>query len=410
MTAMDGMVVSVGGTPAPVIKAIERESPADVLFVVSGSSRSQVGEQILPALGYVPQYKPLEISDHQNIGTCYREIREGIDRWLNERRLDPVRVYVDITGGTKAMSSALALAAVERFNTLTYVGGDKRSAMDLGVVLDGFEKVVTTGNPLTADAVRELERANLLLEGFHADAAEQTLREASKNCHESHKSRLEAFSSLAQALGESDRFRFNEALKRFNRCCKCLDYSIYKALESLSKRWRVVHDDVNNGGKTPRRRETLLELLANAERRADQARYDDAVGRLYRAVELHGQQLVQQAFGAEMGRVTLDCFPALRRQEVINRLGEPGSDGQYKLGVQKLYRALEFSDDDTLREQAGVYDAVSAQLSDRNTSILAHGFQPVTEKSFKKFWNAALSAMNVSEDEIPRWPTLDLKL
>ena len=120
-------------------------------------------------------------------------------------------------------------------------------------------------------------------------------------------------------------------------------FSIYQQLLSRLESWQSINSQVNSSGKTPGR-ETLLELLANAERRAAQARYDAAAGRLYRAVELYAQQQVKQAFGAELGKPRLDDFPQDRRQEVIQELGEPDDDGLYRIGVQKLFAALQFSD------------------------------------------------------------------
>lgn len=408
----NGLIVSVGGSPEPVIKAIKLKNPDNILFVVSGDSKSTVEDKILRELDYVPQYKFLEISEHQHIGSCYREIRDGMDGWLRERDLKPNDVYVDITGGTKAMSAALALAAVERFHTYTYVGGDERSEAGVGIVIDGSEKVISTQNPLGMYPVRDLERANWLLSKHHANAAAHILREASKKCAERYKTRLESFADLAEALGEADSFRFTKADKTFGLCRKALeytlDYSIYKQMLSLHQHWEAVRDQMKSDGKTPGQA-TLLELLANAERRASQARYDDAVGRLYRAVELRGQQLVKKAFGAELGMPSRDSFPLGRREEVLSELGEPDDD-VYKLGVKKLYAILKFSDDESLCKQAGVYDPVSQHLSIRNNSLLAHGLQPVSKTAFDKFWTAVLDTLEIREDDVPRWPKWDLKL
>ena len=119
--------------------------------------------ETLPVTGYSPQYEYLEVSDHENIGSCYRQIREGMDGWLTRRLLDPDTVFVDITGGTKAMTAALTLAGVERFRRFTYVGGEMRDRDDTGVVMTGSERVVRTENPWDTYAVRDLERANHLL-------------------------------------------------------------------------------------------------------------------------------------------------------------------------------------------------------------------------------------------------------
>ena len=409
--SLRGMVASVGGSPEPVRKALEGR-PDYVLFVVSGGSRPQVENEILPGLDYVPQCGYSEVSDHQDIGICYQKIRADIERWLSERKLAPEEIYVDITGGTKAMSAALMLAAVEHFTNFTYVGGSSRDSNNLGTVLTGSEHIIRCQNPWMTYAVRELERANGLLEGFYADSAAAILEDAARKCDESQRARLKAFAGLAKALGLADRFDFKGAHSEFHRWHQklelCLEYPHYRRLASLNEHWKAVGDQVKHNDQTAGR-ETLLELVANADRRAKQSRYDDAVGRLYRAAELRGQQLVKQAFGAELGKVSIECFPAAIREDVIEKVGQP-NDGSYKLGVQNLFQILEFSEDEALSEQAHIYDCLKDHLQKRNNSLLAHGSLPVKKESFESFWESSLSVLGVCDSDIPRWPKLELKL
>ena len=412
--SVKGMIITVGGSPEPIAFSLNGDKPRLALFVVSEGSRPQVEEQILPQLEFVPQYEYLQVSNHEDIESCYKEMRDGISRWLRDRQLEDNDVRVDYTGGTKAMSAALALASVERFGDFKYIASYRRAKDGLGQGVSGFEHHARSSNPWNALAVRELERANWLLSQYHAEAAAEVLTQAAAKCDEAHKNRLKSFSALADALASADRFQFREAMNKLNQRRRDLeyalgDYSTYQQLLSRLESWKSINSQVNSGGKTPGR-ETLLELLANAERRAAQARYDDAAGRLYRAIELYAQQLVKQAFGAELGKPRLDDFPQDRRQEVIQELGKPEDDGRYRIGVQKLFAALQFSEDGELRDKASRYDLMKDHLQIRNSSLLAHGLQPVSEDTYRKFRNAALQALEVEESEIPRWPPLELRL
>ena len=420
MMDVQGLVATVGGSPEPLVKTLEVHVPPNVLFVVSDRSRSYVESEIMPRLRrtlsvseYSPQYEYLEVSDHENIGTCYRQIREGMDGWLARRLLDPDTVFVDITGGTKAMTAALTLAGVERFRRFTYVGGEMRDRDDTGVVMAGSERVVRTENPWDTYAVRDLERANHLLSEFHADLASEVLGSAAQKSGDAHRRRLYAFAALAEALALADRFSFRQAVNVFNRRCRVvlehtLDYPVYRELLALCGHWQAVEREVSAVKETPGEA-TLLELLANSDRRAKQSRYDDAVGRLYRAVELRGQHLVRQAFGAELGNLSLDHFPVDRRDEVVAELRLP-KDGRFRVGVMQLYRVLSFSENPSVRHHSGVYDSLADHLTMRNQSLFAHGVQPVTERGFGKFWEDALRAMEIGEADVPRWPALDLRL
>ena len=411
--ALKALIASVGGAPQPVIAAIEWRKPEFILFAVSKDTRAQVENAILPALAYVPQNESVILSDHQDIGACYLEIREAADAWLERRGLADDEVYVDNTGGTKAMSSALLLATVERFSAFTYVGGEVRNAEGLGIVVDGAEKIISARNPWNQYAARDLERANWLLSQFHAAAAARILHDAAGICDAKFKNRLLGFADIAEAMSEADRFRFGAAFRKFNSRRRELEhtlgYQTFTSAVALADSWNKLDRQTKTNGKTPGR-ETLLELLANAERRAGQSRYDDAAGRLYRAVELRGQQLARQAFGAELGRPRLTDFPANRRADAQALLGEPDENGRYKLGVQKLYAALALSDDPILRERGAAYERLKNHLAVRNESLLAHGLKPVTDKAFAGFWRDALDVLDVQESEIPRWPPLNLAL
>ncbi|OQX91368.1 MAG: hypothetical protein B6D58_08485, partial [candidate division Zixibacteria bacterium 4484_95] len=50
-------------------------------------------------------------------------------------------IVIDLTGGTKQMSAALALAATEQGLKVSYVGGEERTKDGLGTVVSGTEKI-----------------------------------------------------------------------------------------------------------------------------------------------------------------------------------------------------------------------------------------------------------------------------
>ncbi len=411
-----GLVISVGGTPAPVIKAIARRKPDFILFAASEGTKPLIENEILPALDYIPQCQTLTLTDYESIGDCYREMRDAMREWLGSVGMAAESVYVDYTGGTKTMSAALVLAGVERFSAFTYVGGERRDKGGLGVVLDGTEAVIPSQNPWNQYAARDLERANDLLSGYHADAAADILDEAANKCDPEHKNKIRGFARLAEALGKADSFSFRDAVNTFGRARTVLEYTLdraaFESLAELSGGWLKAADQINANVKTPKTpgRETLLELLANAERRAAQSRYDDATGRLYRAVELRGQQLARAAFGAELGKISPDDFPANRRADAKAMFGDPDENGIFLLGVQNLYAALQFSEYESLREQGAKYDLLKKHLTARNESLLAHGLIPVSQRTFENFRQAALEVLDVEESEIPRWPPMTLTL
>ena len=152
----------------------------------------------------------------------------------------------------------------------------------------------------------------------------------------------------------------------------------------------------------------LRELLACARRRARQGYYDDAVARLYRAVELFAQDRLAGAFGARLGIIrleTLDPDTAARLREAFpTRLSEDGAS--LKLGVRDCFRALAFSPRAEDRELSGLYDRLKPVLELRNQSWLAHGTRPASPEDYERMWTAVLEVLGIREDEIPDWPSL----
>ena len=95
--------------------------------------------------------------------------------------------------------------------------------------------------------------------------------------------------------------------------------------------------------------EALEDLLRNAERRASQQRYDDAVGRFYRAMELTEQLLLKQGVckqvgkqGIETGSDKIDCLPTPIQEKWRIKAARKTSDSQsiFKIGLTDGFELL----------------------------------------------------------------------
>ena len=402
-----GAVVTVGGAAAPIIQNLRQAQPAFVLFVVSERSKTLVTEEILPALDYVPQYNCVLTHDVGDLADCYEKVREKIPGWLQERGLQSHEVYVDITGGTKPMSAALGMAGAEWFNQFSYVSGRERDRDGLGVVVSGTEQVLRTVNPWDKLAVREREKASWLFNDGHADQAAELLRHAAQKCSEALRTRLDTLASLVELFASADKFHFGGLYHRYRRIRQVLDVALpsqralFHQIEAVAQHWHALAKESESKGKTVS--STLRELLANAERRARQGRYDDAVARLYRAAELFVQHELFEAFAAPLGRLDLNHVPAEARDAFRNEFGQP----PYDLGLRKGFRALTYSAFPVHHQAASGYEAIAPHLQKRNDSILAHGLRPADRTDFEDFWGALLPIVQVHDGELPRWPRLE---
>ncbi len=118
----------------------------------------------------------------------------------------------------------------------------------------------------------------------------------------------------------------------------------------------------------------LRDLLANAERRAELGRFDDALARLYRALELAAEADIHERLGLVLKdhQTWPEGFP----QSLRERLLKPR-------GLMDLLEAafeldLAFGQQGTLAQRLfGEKNRLQALLQRRHESILAHGTRPV---------------------------------
>ncbi len=127
--------------------------------------------------------------------------------------------------------------------------------------------------------------------------------------------------------------------------------------------------------------ENVVDMVENARRRiADQGRYDDGVARLYRAVEMWHQWRLTEQYSASTKRVDWERV-------------DDGSRGRF-LKATNLTQLTETLDlvrartlDQILSDQHKDDNVLRDLLQQRNSSILAHGLEPVGKGSAKKFLN-----------------------
>ncbi|MGQ9779365.1 MAG: TIGR02710 family CRISPR-associated CARF protein [Bacillota bacterium] len=146
----------------------------------------------------------------------------------------------------------------------------------------------------------------------------------------------------------------------------------------------------------------VVDLIANAGRRAAEGAYDDAVARLYRALEMRAQVALAER-GINTGDVKPEEIPAVIREEMTAR--HRGSDGKIRLPLHASYQLLAALGDPIGLAYMGEKRA-PALLEARNNSILAHGRRPVTPEIYRGMLEIALALTEVKEDELPRMPSL----
>lgn len=380
------MIVSVGGTPTPILFALEKHRPRHVWYFCSAGSRG-IADAIQAKLTWHPDRDIIEVARFEELGPCYQALRREIPALLAKWHVREEEVLVDYTGGTKTMSAALVLAATEYFHHFSYVGGGQRDKGGLGVTLDGREKVFYQANPWADLAVREVERARALWAGYLFDAAAQVLHGTAKRVP--NRIRFETMAEVADAMAARHRLDFKKASEGFGRASKAIP-ALYDGQEDWGLlefvRSGIRLSSSCSGGMATR--ELLRELLDNCLRSAAQSRFEDAAARLYRAMEMQAQiwlaEATKNAFiNGKMQPGTrlpdqlenLDCFRSAEKAEI-------------KLGLDSIFRALACLSHDYAGKIAADIDAGPKSrwhqaTEKRNTSILAHGVSSIGKEGFE---------------------------
>jgi CRISPR-associated protein (TIGR02710 family) len=131
----------------------------------------------------------------------------------------------------------------------------------------------------------------------------------------------------------------------------------------------------------------LVDLLNNARRRIDGERYDDALARLYRVVELLSQVLLLSWNIDDIeGKIH---FTDLRkilpdRKDVSLYARRTDKKGVIRIGLRSKFMLL---DDLGMQDAASYYLYLEPFLRIRNDSILAHGLSPVRGDRARQMWD-----------------------
>ncbi|MEN9265408.1 MAG: TIGR02710 family CRISPR-associated CARF protein [Thermostichales cyanobacterium BF4_bins_65] len=391
------LFVTVGGSPQPIVTAIQSLGPGRVIFVCSGGPKGSLSQVVgegtpcevrrgsevekLPNIPtqanlgarFNPATDVIELRDPDDLPGCYRQIGAVM------ADLGGQEVMADYTGGTKTMSVALALAALEYGAELVLTTGNRT---DLIRVKQGEMTQAVDSAPILVQRALEKEIPNHL-EQYNYGAVLVKLRqlvmlklpqqqrrrvlELSDLCHGFETwdrfDHVQAFSYLRNYLDRKEICKQGLFLKRVIHSRSLLDPEIDPSLGTPGHGFEVIQD-----------------LLLNAERRAQQKRYDDALGRIYRALELLAQVRLKQAYAIDTGDLSLDKLPPSLQPAYQAKRNDKG---KIQLGLMQSFHLLSEWNGDPLGEHFGVWRSrIQDTLQLRNYSLLAHGFRPVTEQDY----------------------------
>ena len=389
---MTGIVLlcTVGGAHQPILRAIESTKPRHVCFFCTdrdpetgkpGSIVQVTGKGAVikahrddekPTLPNIPTQAGLadecfetRVVPADDLDGAYLVMRTAVAELAH--RLPGTRFVADYTGGTKTMTAALTCAALESEDVeLQLVAGARP---DLFRVANGTEHAV-----VASVARLRLERAMAPYLGawrrFAYHEAAEGLDDIRIAADAADRARLTLARAMSRALARWDDFDHAGALDLLDNYAGRVAPSYPSMLPALRRLTR----------KTDKQREParLWDLWLNAERRASQGRFDDAVARVYRLIEWTAQWQLRDKIGAD----TAD-FPPERLPASVD--APPARDGKIKIGLWSAWQIVAECTQGPARDLIAGHGAeLRNLLSIRNDSILAHGFRPVQKSDWER--------------------------
>ena len=422
------LVLTVGGASAPILSAIRDRQPDFVAFVTSKDQRTpprpgsyvtvdgpgepcdvrpavkwpackaevsprQASPSIVARAGLASDAYQIVQIEPDDLNEAYADVRVLLADMRT--RFPDAAIVADYTGGTKTMSAALTLAAIERGDCELALMAGQRS--DLVRVADGTQMSVAV-DARSWRVQRSLTLADDLFNRYDYAAAERSLAGIVRDVGLTPplRSSVQRRVQLCRGFDAWDRFDHSVAFTLLQPFADSLG-AYWSALLALTGRGKV-------SGYEP-----VFDLLRNAERRAECSHYDDAVARLYRATELLAQTRLTLQYGVNTSDLDTAKLPEPLREPYAARR-DP--DGKLRLGLQAAYGLLGDLGDPLGTAFISVSGPLNNALVRRNSSILAHGSAPVGQTEYRDLHtqlraliDAARSTIKLGREPV-QFPTL----
>lgn len=398
------LFITVGGSPSPIITAIQTLSPDRVIFICSDGPRgslSQIigegtpceirrGAEVIDRLPNLPihlglgdRFNPetdmVTLTDPDDLSEGYQQISLKI-RDIKQAQPD-AQIYADYTGGTKTMSLSLGAAALDYGLSLYLTTSGTRENLfrvERGQSTSrATSSTVTIERTLTQELPRFLEQYNY----GGAIALLNTLL-TTYELPRDQRRRIQELQDICAGFDAWDRFDHLEAWNLLSMQMSRIQahgLALKRVLNSRAMIEPVFEpvETISGHGY-----ELVEDLLLNAQRRAHQQRYDDAVGRLYRALELLAQIRLKQKHEIDTGDTDLAKLP----EDLRDRYAAERNPRNHKiqLPLWKSYTLLsELPEDSVGQYFKSEQKHLLSALEVRNHSLFAHGFKPINAADYQ---------------------------
>ncbi|MEM2099085.1 MAG: TIGR02710 family CRISPR-associated CARF protein [Candidatus Bathyarchaeia archaeon] len=343
---------------------ITQHNPDITIFVVSPESK-QIAYQVIKESA-IQKHEIIHIENPDDT----QKIFAALEQKFKQITQNYNNITVDYTSGTKAMAAALAiLGTTYEVNALSYITGKREN----GIVKPGTEQIKII-RPYFVTAEKKRQTAIHLFNNNQFNATITIINQIEKTTTDTTiTSKIQPLKQLARAYAEWDKFNHRKA---FNIITK-----IHMPELNLNKKF--LGQLLNSKQPEPF---YIADLINNAKRRGtEEQKYDDATARLYRTIELLAQHQLKNKYNIQTSAVDINQLPENLKQ----KWQTTQTTSKIKIGLEKAYQLLE-SKNDAIGTKFSSDNKLKNLLSKRNTSILAHGLQPINKQDYTELYKKTI--------------------
>ena len=411
------LIVSVGTSYEPIVLNISLLQPEQILFLYTKESKEILDKVMDFCHLRISQVETRRVNE-TNQTDIYREIKRCYLEWGK-----PEKIYIDFTGGTKAMSTAAAMAGAMIHVQVIYVGSNQYMK-DFRKPLPGSETLFCIKNPMDVFGDLEIDKAYALFEQYNYAGAREKLGEIKEEIPDPVIRQEIGFAYLlAQTYEYWDSFEFIRAYQTMNNLVNEIErdsqysrhFILQDFLEQLIHQKELLENlkDIPKLTKQKRNMEILqkpnymiplmFSMYQNAKVRECQEKYDMATLLFYRLLEMIEQRQLSQyrLFVSKMEYMKMKIGDREITEEEFNKLKErvvelkkavfgkeTSVDLPEQISLLEGFILLAALEDPIIWDGENTVlklKSIRAMVSLRNNSIFAHGLAPVEKNDYMKF-------------------------
>ncbi|MHA1819868.1 MAG: TIGR02710 family CRISPR-associated CARF protein [Promethearchaeota archaeon] len=325
---------------------------------------------------------------------CFNQIKIQLLNYKNDE------IIIDYTSGTKTMTISAAITAALFHKNISLITGTRKN----GHVLSGTEKIIEQNLYSVYDLIL-MEKLIEQIDRYDYEQAIITLNNIKILPEDYFKESLE---NIIKGFEAWDKFDHNNALN-FLKSKKIHKYFKSEIHSSLAFLANIVDKKIASLDNKIDKTDAdiypflIIDLFQNAIRRIERERFDDAIARLYRCTEMIAQYILLNEFQLDSSNLDLESlkkiltdfnlaivkdqknkktsknYNAESIQRILDKyvkLEDDDNKGSIKIGLWQDYELLK-----DLGHDAGTQffenNHLRQLLTKRNSSILAHGIEPL---------------------------------